>query len=155
MDLGHLTLTPYQVSNLYKKVLVPTGSAPRPAALAAAPPKYLGENREHILILVHDPSAVYLEEKSFQFLLSILDACKLSMSAVALVNTAQNSVTPESLAEKLGSKVILGFGMELPPYTVQTMGGKTWLGADVLSLIEADRNLKGRLWSCLKQVFQH
>jgi hypothetical protein len=138
--------------------LVPTGSGtlqgPSQPALAAATPKYLGENREHILILVHDPGAVYLEEKSFQFLLTILDACKLSMSAVALVNTAQNSATPESLAETLGSRVILGFGMNTSAYEVQTIGGKTWLGGDALSLIEADRNLKGRLWSCLKQVCQ-
>jgi hypothetical protein len=189
MDLDRLTLSPYQVSQLYAKslVVVPGAgqrvsrpetaarrqeTAPQPdvagavASRGAAPSplKYLGENREHILILVHDPSAVFLEEKSFQFLLSVLEACKLSMASVALVNLATpGSRSPETIADELGSTQVLLFGMDMevlglpmvfPIYQVQPHGRRTYLGADALSRIVEERTLKGRLWACLKQMFQ-
>lgn len=205
MDLGRLTLSPYQVSQLYTKslVVVPGGkpralrpeTAPPPAVAAppaprtgppAAPPapaapsieppvaprtpaavpplKYLGENQQHILILVRDTSAVFLEEKAFQFLLSVLEACKLSMACVALVNLAgETARSPEAIADELGSTQVLLFGIDIgaldlpmvfPTYQVQPHGRRTYLGADALSQIAEERTLKGRLWACLKQMFQ-
>jgi hypothetical protein len=117
-----------------------------------------------ILILVRDASNVFLEEKSFQFLTSVLDACKLSMASVALVNLERETHrTPAAIADELGSRFVLAFGIDpaslgapmvFPDYQVQPHGERTYLGADALSAITADRNLKGRLWSCLKQIFQ-
>lgn len=175
MDLDRLTLSPYQVSNLYKRTLVLTGgmaAGTRPAGEEVIdrskspeePVKYLGDNERHILVLVRDPTAVFLEEKSFQFLVSVLEACKLSMASVALVNLdRETGRTPAAIADALGSTIVILFGTEMaelglpmvfPTYQVQPHGGRTYLGADALPAIAADRNLKGRLWSCLKQVFQ-
>lgn len=188
MDLDRLTLSPYQVSQWYTKSLVVVpGERPRaqrpeaarppaPAATGAAhgaqsatgaeptAPKYLGENQQHILILVRDPSAVFLEEKAFQFLLSVLEACKLSMASVALVNLATaGSGSPEAIAAALGSRQVLLFGIDMgelglpmvfPTYQVQPHGDRTYLSADALSRITEERTLKGRLWACLKQMFQ-
>jgi hypothetical protein len=150
MDLRGLTLSPYQVSQLYTKTLVLLpGSKGRP------PLKYLGENGQHILILVRDPTAVFLEDKSFQFLLTVLEACKLSMASVALVNLASGDPgTPEAIAAELSSRHVLVFdGGGSPLYEVQTFQGRNYLYADPLSLIGSERTLKGRLWSCLKQLF--
>ena len=180
MDLGRLTLSPYQVSQLYTKSLVvvpggkpralrpetaPPAAAAAPRTPAAVPPlKYLGENQQHILILVRDTSAVFLEEKAFQFLLSVLEACKLSMASVALVNLAgETARSPEAIADELGSTQVLLFGIDIgaldlpmvfPTYQVQPHGRRTYLGADALSQIAEERTLKGRLWACLKQMFQ-
>ncbi|HTJ12427.1 MAG TPA: hypothetical protein VL547_10400 [Dinghuibacter sp.] len=138
-----------------------TTMAPAPAV---APLKYLGENGQHILILVRDGSAVFLEEKAFQFLLSVLEACKLSMADVALVNLAgEDNRSLESIAGELGSRQVLLFGIEVselglpmvfPEYQVQPHGNRTYLAADDLARISAERTLKGRLWACLKQLFQ-
>lgn len=194
MDLDHLSLSAYQVSSLYKKSLVVTGeasvkvakastseaSAPEavpvakvpmpeapasaPAAPAQPPLKYLGENKRRILLLVQDPGAVHLEDKSLNFLLSILNACTLSMESVALVNmTGTGARTVEDIAGELDSQSVLLFGIDpaglgwatVPEtYQVHPQGGRTWLRADALSLIEADRAQKGRLWNSLKQLFQ-
>ena len=192
MDLDHLSLSAYQVSSLYKKSLVVTGEAsvlaakapvvaapapeapPAPAANVAAqaianvpaqpPLKYLGENKRRILLLVQDPGAVHLEDKSLNFLLSILNACTLSMESVALVNmTGTGTRTVDDIVRELDSQSVLLFGIDpaglgwaaVPEtYQVHTQGGRTWLRADALSLIEADRAQKGRLWNSLKQLFQ-
>lgn len=180
MDLNGLTLSPSQVAQWYAKTLVdvPGGrvraravpapavtDAPAPAVTAApAPLKFLGENGQHILILVRDTSAVFLEEKSFQFLLSVLEACKLSMASVALVNLATETTRrPEDIATELGSVQVILFGVEIsewglpmvfPTYQVQPYGNRTYLVADALSTISAERTLKGRLWACLKTMFQ-
>ena len=154
MELRGLTLSPYQVSQLYTKTLVVLPGTGRPKA----PLRYLGEHKEHILILVRDPSAVHLEENSFQLLLSILEACKLSMASVALVNlAAPGSPDPDAVPAELGSRVVLLFGValeDLPLYEIQVRDGLTYLGVDELASIGAERTLKGRLWACLKQIFQ-
>jgi hypothetical protein len=163
MTLDRLTLSRFEVSQWYKKSLVVS-----PKRTVSAPPetplRYLGENGRHILLLVRDPAAVYLEEKSFQFLVTILDACKLSMADVALVNTAgTGSRSPSSIAGELGSRVVLFFGMSqaemglplsLSDYQVQLHENRTYLGADALSVIVQDRAQKGLLWGSLKQLFQ-
>lgn len=168
MDLDHLTLSPYQVSLLYKKSLVITGERPAAAAVKAPqarePLKYLGENKRHILLLVRDTEAVYLEEKAFTFLVSILNACGLSMEAVALVNTARTGDTPlEDIARELDSRFVLLFGIDPeelwlpappPAYQVLTIDSRSYLCADELASIERERTQKGRLWACLKQLFQ-
>ncbi|TDX00660.1 hypothetical protein [Dinghuibacter silviterrae] len=186
MDLDRLTLSPSQVAQWYAKSLVVVpGARPRarrperegvPAQVSAAPAasggatpatpaplKYLGENEQHILILVRDTSAVFLEEKAFQFLLSVLEACKLSMASVALVNLENEARTPEAIAAELGSTQVILFGvgieelglpMLFPAYQVQPHGNRTYLAADALATIAGERTLKGRLWACLKSMFQ-
>lgn len=163
MDLSRLTLTPYQVAQLYPKSLVVVPGA-RPRAAAPQVLKYLGENGQRILILVRDASAVFLEEKTFQFLLSVLEACKLSMADVALVNLAvEDNCSLESIMDELGSRQVLLFGIDVaalglpmvfPEYQVQPHGNRTYLAAGDLAQIAAERTLKGRLWACLKQLFQ-
>lgn len=149
----------------------PVAKAPKPEAPVAAanvpaqaPLKYLGENKRRILLLVQDPGAVHLEDKSLNFLLSILNACTLSMESVALVNmTGTGTRTVDDIVRELDSQSVLLFGIDpaglgwatVPEtYQVHPQDGRTWLRADALSLIEADRVQKGRLWNSLKQLFQ-
>lgn len=139
--------------------------AVKPAVVAPdAPLKFMGSHKRKILLLVRDPSSVFLDEKTFQFLISIMDACKISMEDVALVNTTHTGTRLlTAIAQELGSQIIVLFGIPLsemelpmlfPNYQVQAYGGKTYLGADALSAIAADRMQKGLLWGSLKQLFQ-
>lgn len=186
MELDGFRLSPDQIAVLYKSSLVvipgvrkasggfdgqktvtPAADSQRvnsPVVPPDAPLKFMGNNKRHILLLVRDPSAVFLDEKTFQFLISIMDACKLSMEDVALVNTAHTGARLiTGIAEELDSQIILLFGIPLsemelpmvfPNYQVQAYGGKTYLGADPLVGIAADRMQKGLLWGSLKQLFQ-
>ena len=141
----------------------PSVSAPVAALSVKEPLRYLGENKRHILLLVRDPDNVYLAETAFNFLLSILNACGLSMESVALVNMAKtNTHSLADVMSALDSRYILLFGIEaaemgLPlvfrTYQVQTFGEKTYLAADDLAGIALERTQKGRLWACLKQLF--
>lgn len=47
----------------------------------------------------------------------------------------------------------IGLTAAIPPYRPVEFYGSTWLFADALSTLEPDKNLKGQLWACLKQMF--
>lgn len=124
--------------------------------------KFLGENKKRILIIATDNSSPFLNEKAFNFLLSILSACHLSMADVALVNNHLSKNTLHELTSEIDAKIILLFGIEagtmnlpidFPHYQVQKHGNITYLTADNFDVLETDKQLKGKLWLCLKKIF--
>ena len=124
--------------------------------------KYLGENKKGVLILVEDKTAPFLNETAFNLLLNILTACKLNMGDVALVNKSSLKVPLTRAIKELSAKNILLFGIEaremnlpidFPHYQVQKHGNLSYLTADDFETLEADKQLKGKLWLCLKKIF--
>ena len=124
--------------------------------------KYLGENKKGVLILVEDKTAPFLNETAFNLLLNILTACKLNMGDVALVNKSSLKVPFTRAIKELSAKNILLFGIEaremnlpidFPHYQVQKHGNLSYLTADDFETLEADKQLKGKLWLCLKKIF--
>ena len=124
--------------------------------------KYLGENKKGVLILVEDKTAPFLNETAFNLLLNILTACKLNMGDVALVNKSSLKAPFTRAIKELSAKNILLFGIEaremnlpidFPHYQVQKHGNLSYLTADDFETLEADKQLKGKLWLCLKKIF--
>ena len=52
-------------------------------ATPIGPIKFLGEHQKKILVLVQDINAVHLNERDFDLLTSILNACKLTIADIA------------------------------------------------------------------------
>ncbi|HET9057904.1 MAG TPA: hypothetical protein VFN30_13745 [Chitinophagaceae bacterium] len=164
MSLDNIKLSPVVLADLYKNSLVQLEDTKKnnPANQSVTTTKYLGENKKAILILVNNAESPFLNEASFQFLVSILTACKLSMADVALVNKANLTVPLSQLIEELSSGIVLIFGMEakemnlpfnFPYYQVQKHGKLTYLTADDFEAIGANKQRKAQLWLCLKRIF--
>jgi hypothetical protein len=126
--------------------------------------KHLGEFKKRILLVVRYPGIVYLPDEPLNFLTSILNACKLSLADVAIVNIANlPSIQYNDLREKYNRAVIvvlfgptpseLEMPVNFPEFQIQPFNNCTFLYAPVLEKLEADNVLKSKLWVCLRRIF--
>jgi hypothetical protein len=128
--------------------------------------KVLGNNKQHITIIVNFPQEVFLPEGDLQFLTKMLGACKLNMADVAIVNHATSEIAIEPLKQQLQPKYILLFGVEpaairlpisFPAFKEQAYAGSTYLLTPPLNQLnqenEEAKQLKRKLWDCLKRIF--
>ncbi|WP_205513134.1 hypothetical protein [Longitalea arenae] len=145
-------------------VAVKTAPAPKPADLP--PYKSLGNNKKQISVVVNYPNEVFVPESDLQFLTKMLDACKLNMADVAIVNHATAPVVIDRLKTQLQPAFLLLFGVEpdeiqlpinFPSFKEQPYAGTTYLFTPALSQLnqegDAAKGLKKKLWECLKRMF--
>ena len=111
------------------------------------------------LIFFRDASRPKLGDKQYKFLEQILKACKLNIQDVDIVNLADKTVILENVINTVSPDHILSFGTgtgtEL--FSMQNMKGTKYLNApDFAELMQetpASKQLKGKLWSELKDMF--
>ncbi|WP_123848653.1 hypothetical protein [Chitinophaga lutea] len=163
MSLEQLQLDPYLLAQMYDQPIIPEVRQAAPAAPKALPKlKYLGENQKNILLLIQNESEAYLNEELFNLLANILNACKLGMQEVALLNVAgYPGLTLQDYHTALGFRQCIVFDIppaqlglaEMEPYRLETHFGASVLYSHHLQQIATDKALKGRLWLALKQLF--
>ncbi len=129
--------------------------------------KYLGDHHKKILVIVNDPDSVYLNETDFILLTSILNACRLTIADIALVNRGNQKPNLHEMLTKLPSTLVIAFDIEakdlkikLPTtlYKTIALGDTHLLFSAALSTMQgtgADaKKEKAKLWTALKQIFQ-
>src|ERR1700761_3571638 len=75
---------------------------PKTAAPTEAPStgyKFLGGNKKNISILVNSPGSAFLPDNQLTFLPKILEACRMNIGDVAIINTASAPVSIGLLRE--------------------------------------------------------
>ena len=158
--------------NVDKKVKAPPPIEEKNAAIAAeetlvAPIKFLGEHQKKILVLVHDLDAVHLNERAFDLLTSILNACKLTIADIALINLANKNFSLHQILTQVPSELVLVFDInpsqlkiKLPTklYTPILLGETQLLFSNNLSQMQgidqASKIEKTKLWTALKIIFK-
>jgi len=131
------------------------------------PIKFLGDHLKKILVLVHDENAVYLNEADLGLLSSILNACKLNLADIALVNTASQPLSLHEILETLPSQYVFVFAItgtalkiKLPTtlYKAIELGDTQILFSGSLQSMQgAEQNAKmekSKLWNALKLLFK-
>jgi len=133
---------------------------------STGPLKHLGDHNKKILVIVNDPNSVYLNEADFILLTSILNACKLTIADIALVNIGNQETSLHQILETLPSSIIMCFDVasadlkiKLPNtlYKVTELGESNLFFSKALSCMQgtsAEAKLeKGTLWILLKKLF--
>lgn len=127
--------------------------------------QYLGENQKGVCILVDYPNDVHLPDSQLNFLTSILQACKLNLGDVAIVNCHRQQVSVPLLVKQLLCSKLLVLGnaaplsglQHLPAFSIQVENDCQILcspAAENLNQQGAEgKLLKGKLWTCLKEMF--
>ena len=192
MGLNDIHLPQIIIEEWYKDALVPASAAPAPevaeskaaptpqqppptAKSAPAPPpasaapalKHLGNNRRHITIIVQSTSSPFLPDDQLTVLTKILEACRMTLADVAIIN---HTMTPKSIAEireNLQAKTVLLFGPEpaaiklpinFPVFKPIDYDACKFLAAPALEhfvpATEESKLLKSKLWVCLKTIFE-
>jgi hypothetical protein len=159
-------------SNVDKKTPASLPVEEKNAAVAAEDPlttpiKFLGEHQKKILVLVQDPDAVHLNERAFDLLTSILNACKLTIADIALINIANKNFSLHQILTQVPSDFVLVFDInptqlkiKLPTklYTPILLGATQLLFSNNLvqmqGIDQASKIEKTKLWSALKIIFK-
>ena len=138
----------------------------KPATPSPVGYKTLGNNKQHIAIIVNCPNDVFVPENDLQFLTKMISACKLNMADVAIVNHAVTPIAIELLKQQLQPKYVLLFGVEpgaiqlpisFPAFKEQPYAGSTYLFTPSLNQLNQEndeaKQEKRKLWDCLKRMF--
>lgn len=185
MSLQNLELTPSVIAELYRDFLVDAGGSakPSPAVLMrpAAPAKepvvapapavepavkFLGGNKKRIAFIVSCATDVFLPDAHLDWLGKMLEACKLNLGDVAIVNVARAPLTIADIKNALHPNTVILLGtdpqsiqlpMNFPVFNPQPYDGMTFLNTpapDQLNQPTSDAKLlKSKLWVCLQKLF--
>jgi hypothetical protein len=131
------------------------------------PIKYLGDHLKKIIVIVNDANAVHLNETDLGLLSSILNACKLTLADIALINIVQQPLALHEILITLPSQFVIGFDInstqikiKLPTtlYKPIELGETEILFSNSLQSMQgADQNAKiekSKLWNALKILFK-
>ena len=164
-DLNHIKLSAEMIAGLYKDQLVEEQAQivpVEPLKKEDGKLKFLGENKKNILILTYYKDVVYMPDEDLAFLTTILNACKINLGDVAVVNTALSEIDYRDLKKQLKQQKALLFNVEpaqiqlpvtFPPFQVQSFDGCQYLLSPSLNTLENDKVLKGKLWTSLQRLF--
>ena len=172
MDLNHIEFTSGIIADLYHNTLIDSSDGianvqPKNPAIGVIKPrkeqKYLGTNQKNIVLFVNYPETVHLPDDDLSFLTNMLSACKLSLADVAIVNL--NNYTDETRNDILAhfeTKIALLFGLDatsinlpisIPNFQIQSFSKRTFLFAPSVKEFDNNKAMKGKLWVCLRKVF--
>jgi hypothetical protein len=159
MSLNDITLTPSLVADLYTDLLLEQSGQKR----SPRPVNFLGNNEKKILIVSNENDAVFLTDQHLNFLMNILDACKLGLADVAIVNWKNlDEDQKQSLTSAVSARFVimlgidpvsLGLPVNFPQFQTQEFNRLTYMHAPVLGVIENDVALKKQLWASLRRLF--
>ncbi len=104
-----------------------------------------------------------LPDKQLSFLTKLLAACKLSLADVAILNFQGhepsqfneiiNYFKPKSVLLFDTKPAEFGMPMNFPDFQVQGYKDVVFVSSPSLETIEPNKDLKGKLWTCLKKIY--
>ena len=165
MSLNTIKFSKNNIADLYKNTLVELGgdNSPTQSPSNQTQWKYLGENKKNALIVIKDPDAVHIPDKQLSFLINLLNACKLNLGDIAVLNFHHYSAKNfNDIIFYFKPKTVFLFGVEpaefgmpvlFPHFQVQSYKEATYLFSPSLQDTEPDKILKSKLWVCLKKIF--
>ncbi len=170
MSLNSINLETADIALLYKNSLVEIREDQKaPSATtqktieAKSRWQFLGDNKKHTLVVVRYPDAIHIPDKQLSFLTKLLAACSLNLGDVAILNFKHyDSPDFNEIINQFKPKTVLLFGVEpgefgmpmiFPQFQVQGYKDSVYVSSPSLETIEPDKILKGKLWACLKKIF--
>jgi hypothetical protein len=146
--------------NAKQQILPQTNTNGEPVATGW---KFLGENKKKFLVIVRNAMAVHIPDKQLTFLIKLLAACNLDLADVAVLNFQDHNASEfNEILNFFKPKVVLLFDVEpgefglpmiFPQFQVQGYKDAVFVSSPSLDVIEPDKSLKGKLWVCLKKIF--
>lgn len=127
---------------------------------------YLGNYEKKIIVLVSDSENTFLSDDALNFLTGILNACKLNLSHIALINFNNTAFNFSELKKELQPAYLLSFGIDalkielpftMPDYQVQQYDNCKILVAPLLNNLNDPSAQavaeKKKLWKSLQKMF--
>ena len=164
MSFKNIHLPSFVLAEMYKTDIVSMEAnvSPNPSSIS-----FLGDNKKNISIFLNDEDAVFINDERLYFLSNILQACRLTVADVAIVNIKNQSfINQQNIVQQLNPKFILLFDVSLdgigfagiaPLYQLQKINNCTVVHAASLNTMlpnTQDAKIeKSKLWIALKTMF--
>lgn len=162
MSLKAVEIDPLLLAGLYSQPLIQReGPILRNPVPSARELPFLGDNLQHILLVVRNPDQGFVSEEVFTALTKLLSACKLGMADVALVNLAHlQEVEIARLLQQFQPHKVILFQVDLPGISAGKPKNASWeeagiqvIHTDTLEAMLKDPGLKKPFWNALKIFF--
>ena len=169
MSLNKIELPGIVIAELYKNSLI----AETETTIAISNTtenslyKFLGNNHKKITLIVNEENVAFLPETHLNFISKILEACKMNIADVAIVNQQTKPVIIADLKKQLEPSFTVLFGItpieiklpiNFPQFKPQQYDACTYLYSPALSELNKDSEegklLKSKLWVCLRKLFE-
>jgi len=171
MNLQELKLPAALIADLYANVLIDPGTIDtKPKDNKKENEKslsILGGNARRITIVVADSSHAFMADEELSWLQKMLQACKLTLGDVAIVNILAQKTTITLIKKELSPLKMLLLGVNpgdlelafnFPPFKLQEHDKCTYLFApspkDLNQETKEAKLLKSKLWVSLQQLFE-
>lgn len=162
MGFETIQLTGQQIEELYSSHLVITEKTVKPKPETTSNPTVTGitgKNKKQFVWVVNEPGYPFLSDADFQFLSEVVNACKMNMDDMALVNIAQNNMDFEQTVTELQPKILIvsfldrnWIPLNKEAYTLQQEENFQLYITEELQIIRNDKVKKSKLWLALKQM---
>lgn len=126
--------------------------------------QYLGDHLQKISILVYDEKTTFLQDEELEQLTKILQACKLGLKDVAIINLAKyTSLEPRQILQQTNAAIaivfipqpsILGLEGNIALYETIQVNNIQCLFSDELEKLKINQVLKSKLWKGLQSLFR-
>ncbi len=163
MSLNDIELPEFIIQDLFQKTLVDlSGNEKKQTVTVNKELNFFGGNKQHILLLVNNPDTTFVTDQQLTFLSGILNACKLTLEDVGLLNIAASpSISYKTISDAFTPRIML-FGIStdtiqlpflMPDFQRQSYNNQVYLAAPSLQALESDKEMKRKLWTVLQQIF--
>jgi hypothetical protein len=164
MSFTNIHLPDFVLVEMFKTSIV---GSPTEIKQNESPISFLGDNKKNVTILLQDEDAVFIHDERLKFLNNILQACRLTLADVAIINIqSQPAVQYQSIVKQLHPKFILlfdvnaaaiGFPANSSLYQLQNINDCVMMSAASLDAMLANNQEakveKSKLWTALKTMF--
>ncbi|HTQ65920.1 MAG TPA: hypothetical protein VMI12_14065 [Puia sp.] len=170
MSLDNIQLPAFVVTDLFKhSIVMPDEVETKEKKISETPDSFnfLGNNQKKIVLIVRSTEAFLLPDQYLLLLTKMLEACKLNLGDVAIINHHTNPVTMTGLNKQLSPSILILFGLEttaiklpfnIPLFKIQEYNQCRFLYVPAIEELSRDteeaRLLKSKLWICLKGLFE-
>ena len=172
MNFDKLILPPVSIAALYPRSLIEDSNDKQFSANTTEKGKvagyaFLGKNESRVCLLVNIGGEEIIPKIHLQFITRMLEACKMSMDDVAVLNHSHEKIEIKKLKQQLNPVRIILFGIppaeiglpiNFPFFKPQAYDAVSYLYTPPLIQVnqenEEGKLLKSKLWVCLRQLFQ-
>lgn len=162
MGLETIQLTGQQLEELYSSHLVITGNPDTAGHGEKARPAHTGitgKNKKQFVWVVNEPDYPFLSDADFQFISDVINACKMNMDDIALVNIAQNGMGFKEVIDQLKPAFLIllfpaqdWITVQANEYILQQQQGYQLYITEAPGIVRNDKVRKSKLWLALKQM---
>ena len=162
MGFETIQLTGQQIEELYSSHIViieKTGQQKPETSVKTVGTGITGKNKKQFVWVVNEADYPFLSDEDFQFLSKVVNACKMNMDDIALVNIAQNKMDFEKTVAELQPKILIisfldrnWIPVKNETYTLQQEENFQLYITEELQVIRNDKVKKSKLWLALKQM---